>query len=153
VAQTEDDWILLTDMDHLPPEETIAAAMKAKLSPNKFYTLLRVSAPDHSNYKPHPNSYLLHQSTYFVVGGYDERWAGVYGTDGAFRTRLNNMALHEVFPYSLVRYPREVVADASTTQYERRSEENSRLKDQRGDQIRKEGGPPKNGLFEWEQLL
>jgi hypothetical protein len=153
VSQTKDEWFLLTDMDHLPPEQTILAAMTEKLDKNTFYPLSRLSAPDYSPYKPHPNSYLMHQSVYFKVGGYDERWAGVYGTDGAFRSRLNQKATNQFFPYPLIRYPREVLADASTTTYERRSEENSRLKDEVGARIRQEGGPPHTGLFEWEQQL
>lgn len=154
VSQTEDGtWLLLTDMDHIPPEETIRAIMSEKLDPSAFYTFARISAPDMTPYKPHPNSYVMLKALYDLAGGYDERWAGVYGTDGAFRTRLNQIARAKAFDEPLVRYGREVIADASTTQFERRSEENSILRSERGAKIREEGGPPQRGLFPWAQLL
>jgi hypothetical protein len=154
VSQTDDGtWLLLTDMDHLPPEETIRAIMTEKLDGNAFYTFTRVSAPDMTPYKPHPNSYLMLKETYDRAGGYDERWAGVYGTDGAFRSRLNQIARAKAFDEPLIRYGREVIADASTTQFERRSEENTVLRSERGMKIRAEGGPPQRGLFPWTRLL
>lgn len=154
VSQTDDGtWLLLTDTDHLPPEETIRTVMKNKLDPNAFYTFARVSAPDMTPYKPHPNSYVMLKAIYDLAGGYDERWAGVYGTDGAFRTRLNQVARAKAFDEPLVRYGREVIADASTTQFERRSEENDALRCKIGAKIREEGGPPQRGLFPWTRLL
>lgn len=154
VSQVDNDtWLLLTDMDHIPPEETIRAVLTNKLDPNAFYTFARVSAPDMTPYKPHPNSYVMLKAIYDLAGGYDERWAGVYGTDGAFRSRLNQIARAKAFDQPLVRYGREVIADASTTQFERRSEDNNAKRSEFGAKIREEGGPPRRGLFPWERLL
>jgi hypothetical protein len=153
VKHAKTDWLLLTDMDHVPPEKTLRTIMTAKLKPDTFYSLERVSAPDLTSYKPHPNSYIINRTIYRLAGGYDERWAGVYGTDGAFRTRINAIANWKLFPAPLIRFGRETIPDASTTKYERRSDENALLKDQIGAKIRAEGGPPITGRFSWTQQL
>lgn len=154
VSQTEDDdWLLLTDMDHVAPEKTVRSIMTRKLAADRFYTLARVSAPTMETYKPHPNSYVMRKATYDLAGGYDERWAGVYGTDGAFRSRLNLIATVGTIKEPLIRYGREVVPDASTTQYERKTEQNAVLRAERGIKIREEGGPPQRGLFPWVRQI
>jgi hypothetical protein len=152
LARTE--WVLLTDMDHVPTEALLRRAMSKPLDPSAAYTFRRVSAPDLTPYKPHPNSWLMTRALYDRVGGYDERYAGVYGTDGAFRRGVekNASAVIEI-KEALIRVPREVIADASTTTLARKSPDNDRAKAERAAQIKASGQlRPVRGLFAWDRV-
>ena len=120
------DWLLLTDIDHLVPESTIKAAFEINCKTFVVYKFQRINAPDYSPYKPHPNSWLMSAEFYRRIGGYDERFAGWYGSDGDFRDRVAKHAAIEEIQAPLIRVPREVIPDASTTTLTRKSEEHSR---------------------------
>lgn len=111
-AQT--DWLLLTDMDHMMPEATLERITVGPLEKRRAYKFARVSEPEMLAYKPHPNSWLMTRALYNAAGGYDERFAGLYGTDGDFRNRIDEIAEIEMLDCPLVRVPREVTHDAST---------------------------------------
>lgn len=115
------DWIFMTDIDHVMPAKTLARILEAPLDAHKAYRMSRVDAPEHTPYKPHPNTWLMTRAMFDKVGGYDERFSGFYGTDGEFRRRVED-ACDEIviLPQIMVRYPREVIPDASTTTYGRK---------------------------------
>lgn len=115
-------WLLLTDMDHAVPEDTWRRLMATKLRPENAYRFARVNAPALDPYKPHPNSWALTRLMYWHAGGYDEALAGHYGTDGDFKVRLSRVAKVVELDAPIIRYPREVIPDASTTTLERKSE-------------------------------
>jgi hypothetical protein len=126
-AQTE--WVLLTDIDHVAPERTLRRLMMDPLDPQVVYRFSRVDAPHQTPYKPHPNSWCMTRAMFIQMGGYDERFSGYYGTDADFRDRLTKIPTnavtrpcHTVVMRSdpLIRYPREVIPDASTTTYGRK---------------------------------
>lgn len=72
-------------------------------------------------YKQHPNTWLMTRAMFFKIGGYDERFSGFYGSDSEFRERVQaNSRAVVTLPHPLVRYPREIIPDASTTTYERK---------------------------------
>lgn len=125
----ETRWLLLTDMDHLVPSATFARILGRKLSASTVYrfsreTLMSRPLPGAAlvttPYKPHPNSWLLTRELYDRIGGYDERFAGHYGTDAEFRDRAARSAAIELLTAALIRVPREVIPDASTTTYQRK---------------------------------
>lgn len=121
VRHAETDWVLMTDMDHIVPRGTWAALMSGRWDNEVAYSFARVSAPDETPYKPHPNSWFLSKWLFEKVGGYDERFAGYYGTDGDFKVRLLREARrHTQLPEYLIRVPRSVIPDASTTTYQRK---------------------------------
>lgn len=122
VREAPTRWVLLTDMDHVVPVETWMRLMTEKLDKRAAYRFGRVSAPVLTPYKPHPNSWAMTQKTYWRAGGYDERLAGNYGTDGDVLVRLRRAAEVVDLPEALIRYPREVIADASTTTLVRKSQ-------------------------------
>lgn len=153
VEQAADGWLLLTDMDHVPSVELVDRIVRGKLDPRCAYTFGRVSAPDLSPYKPHPNSWLMTRDTYRRTGGYDERYAGVYGTDGMFAKRLRAVAPVRALAEVLIRYPREVIADASTTTLTRKSKENDARKDHVTRLVAASGRrEPMTGLTPWERV-
>jgi glycosyltransferase involved in cell wall biosynthesis len=119
-------WLLLTDIDHLVPRETFDRIMARKLSKTAVYRFSRVTAlgpgpkDPTTPYHPHPNSWLMTRGLYEKIGGYDERFAGHYGTDADFRDRVVRHADIVLLEQPLIRVPREVVPDASTTTYQRK---------------------------------
>jgi len=116
-------WLLLTDMDHVVPADTLTAvlALLPTADLKTVHTFARVDAPDlrptrneRGELKPHVNTFLLTKAHYWAVGGYDEDCVG-YGTDGYFRGRLKRAStMRHLAHLPIIRYPREVVADAST---------------------------------------
>lgn len=119
--QATTDWALLTDIDHLLPEATLRALLNEPLDDLAVYRLSRVDAPHLTPYKPHPNTWFLTRFMFDQIGGYDERFSGYYGTDAEFRERVHKTARAVIMrPDVLIRYPREVIADASTTTYGRK---------------------------------
>lgn len=156
VEQAESEWVLLTDMDHLPPERLWQRIMTGPLDPANAYTFARVTAPRLEPYKPHPNSWLMTRDLYNKAGGYDERYAGIYGTDGKFRKQVQAVAQEVgVIKEALHRYPREYVADASTTTLERKSDHNAAAKakvDAQLAAIAAEATRPLRGRFKWDRV-
>jgi hypothetical protein len=124
VSEATTDWIFMTDIDHVMPGKTLARLLEAKLEAGKAYRMSRVDAPHKTPYKPHPNTWLMTRALFDKIGGYDERFSGFYGTDGEFRRRVQDNSTEIVLlPLTMVRYPREVIADASTTTYGRKEEQ------------------------------
>jgi hypothetical protein len=125
VSHAETPWVLLTDMDHLVPRETWDVVLTRKLDPMTAYQFNRVSLPDLDAYKMHPNSWLMTKKIYDEVGGYDEAFAGLYGTDSDFRTRVRDKTNIVMLKEKLIRVPRHVIPDASTTTYLRKQPEDA----------------------------
>lgn len=118
-------WCLLTDMDHLLPTTCVGSMVNMKLKRDYAYRPLRTKV-DGSDYKRHPNTYLIHQGMYADLGGYDESYAGYYGTDSTFRRRLcDTTKLIDTDAFHVVLYGREDIPDASTDpdQYGRKDTE------------------------------
>lgn len=113
-------WLLLTDMDHVVPPETWLYLIEKELSEDVVYRFTRRDAPHLTPYKRHPNTWYMTNQMYWDIGGYDERFAGLYGTDRDFEQRIaRDLAIVELQPH-VIRYGREVIADASTTAFVRK---------------------------------
>lgn len=179
-AQTE--WLLLTDIDHIPPEKTLRSLIEDESIPTitksagrKEQTYHTVGEPERINtkkvycfrrmtlygmekkgdrlspYHSHPNSWFMTRGVYEKIGGYDERFAGMYGTDAEFRDRIRAVVGDAArLDLPLYRVPREVITDASTTTYTRKD---SNLDDRLRDVIKKRdktpGWQPKRMTFPW----
>ena len=124
-------WMLITDMDHvLEPDQAarlIGWIERDELEPRGCFMLERIEAdtrkPTLGKFgqpKPHPNSFVLTRETYWRIGGYDEWYCGVYGTDKLFRDRAFTRAIRGELPIHIVRYWRDLVPDASTTSLPRK---------------------------------
>jgi glycosyltransferase involved in cell wall biosynthesis len=140
------EWIFFTDMDHVIPPDTLSKLLRLE-DPAAAYTFGRVDAPstepwkadhastmaptvrDDGSLKPHVNSYAMTRAMFWQVGGYDEDYCGIYGTDQLFRTRLYELAEHKHLPcYPLVRVSRDVIPDASTRDVARKEPGRNNLK-------------------------
>lgn len=135
MAEATTDWVFLTDIDHVVPLETWRALFAESLDEQAVYRFSRVDAVHPwpwklRNLKPrikngvesvHPNTWLMTRTMFDAIGGYDERFSGYYGTDGEFRDRVHATAQRIIMRTDpIVRYPREIIPDASTTSYERK---------------------------------
>lgn len=115
------DWLLLTDMDHMVAPRSWEHLIEHEWEVDRVMTFGRVSAPNMTAYHPHPNSWLMRREMFERIGGYDERLAGYYGTDGDFKRRVLQYAGQPISTGTdLVRFGREVQPDASTTTYARK---------------------------------
>lgn len=124
--EADTQWLLLTDMDHIVSLKAWRRVIQKKLSKEHVYRFSRQTLnPDATltPYKPHPNSWLLTRAMYEKIGGYDERFAGFYGTDADFRDRVAFTAPIIMLDECLIRVPRETIPDASTTTYQRKAPE------------------------------
>jgi hypothetical protein len=157
-ARTE--WLILTDIDHVLHEKTAARLVAEDLQPYAVYRFgRRLDAPDlapkikNGHHHPHPNSWVMTRAMYDRVGGYDEALAGNYGTDGDFARRVAQVAPVLTLKWPLIRYPREVIADASTTTLARKDEaQKARIRELIHARPKK-GWTPLRGSFPWEQVF
>jgi hypothetical protein len=115
-------WLFLTDMDHVLPAGSLWTLLGLTLDHHpRVFTFHRLDAPHltpkrdaHGRLHPHVNTFAITKALYWQIGGYDEALCGFYGTDGYFRKRLyaGRSAVH-LSDVPVIRYPREVIADAS----------------------------------------
>lgn len=115
-------WLLITDMDHIIPVETLRTVLYGVLGTEKIYRFSRIGVKTH----PHPNSWLYTRDMYWRVGGYDEALSGHYGTDGEYRRRCAATAPIRILTAPLELHEHE--DDASTTGYKRKQPEDAGAK-------------------------
>lgn len=162
-SEATTEWVLFTDIDHVLPADTLRRLVTGDLDPDCVYRTARVDAvrpwpyalSDCTPYKPHPNTWLMTRAMYDRIGGYDERLSGCYGTDGEFRDRVYTHAKAVVsLAEPLIRYPREIVADASTdpTVYTRKNDpvNNADLEHRRQQRSAIKDWRPVRLSFPWE---
>ena len=154
VSEATTDWVLLTDIDHVLSVEAARFCMDGSLERSTVYRFSRVDAPHLTPYKAHPNTWFLTRKMFDAIGGYDERFSGYYGTDAEFRERVERAASQIVMrPEALIRYPREVIPDASTTKYQRKQPEDkvgvTRIRQERA---RIPNWRPLRLTFPWERI-
>lgn len=112
-----DSWIFFSDMDLVLPLESIKKLLNKiknnELRYDHYYTFNRVTAPDMTPWKNHPNTYFFHRDLYLQIGGHDEQEKGIYGLDGVFRRRLNLWTKGEIHfdDINIIRYTKEIMPD------------------------------------------
>lgn len=161
----DEGWLLLTDMDHVLTDKAARALFKrmdrGELDENTIYMLDRVEADtgkptltERGGRKPHPNSFVLTRALYWRIGGYDEDYCGIYGTDGLFKERAFTIARRGFLPVPLVRYWRDLVPDASTDAPRKEGRDpqaKNRVARKKAEQG--EAGVVKVLQFDWERVL
>lgn len=155
VAEAKTEWVLMTDIDHVLPAATLRELLTSELDRRTVYRFSRVDAPDLTPYKPHPNSWFMTRRMFDEIGGYDERFSGFYGTDADFRERVHTTADRVILlPEVLIRYPREVIADASTTTYGRKEQQDrDNVHRIRAERAKVKDWRPLRVTFPWERVL
>lgn len=108
------EWLLLTDIDHVVPSETLQTLIGAKLRHDQVYTFARRNTRG-AAIKPHPDSWLIHRTMWTKLGGWDERYRGYYGQNADIWRRVRNFAGEPVpLPLDLIHYTRDDIPDASS---------------------------------------
>ncbi len=167
-------WLLMTDVDHVVPPSTLRKVLDLlPLGRREVITFGRVDAPvwfdeaedwpefsrtrrPDGSLKIHCNSFCIARDHYWELGGYDESFIGIYGCDQEFRTRLWNRATERHMDNApLIRVDRDVIADASTRDVERKSPD--RVKAKKAVRLAKVLAGEKNMIkslsFPWERVL
>lgn len=85
--EAQSAWLLLTDIDHLVPADTMAKLVEMQKNPMVFYSFPRIKFARNDPQESHPNSYFMAKDLYWEIGGHDEDFAGIYGKDYLFRKR------------------------------------------------------------------
>ena len=113
--EAQSPWLLLTDIDHVVPAETLDQLIVMERDPSVFYTFARIKFATGDRREPHPNSYFMTKELYWAIGGHDEDYAGIYGKDFLFRKRAHRhtseVVLHDA---PLARVGSALVGDAGT---------------------------------------
>jgi hypothetical protein len=123
--EAEDGWILLTDIDHVVPASTADRVIYGQHDPLMVYAFSRREHTGHPAF-PHSASFLMTRAMFWRIGGYDERFSGLYGSDGYYRRRVASIVPLKVLTDRLVRH--EFVGDSSTTRYKRKQPEDAGIK-------------------------
>jgi hypothetical protein len=116
-----DGWLVMTDIDHQLLADDARELTVMALDPACFYYPRRIKTGlVIESDRRHCNSFVVTRRAFLASGGYDEDFCGSYGGDGQFVAILKTVARPvDLESVTLVRYPREVIADASTTTLDR----------------------------------
>lgn len=112
--------LLLTDIDHVVPQATVEALLKDAHT-DEVLSLGRGAHFSAAIVAPHVNSYVMSRETYWDIGGYDEDFWGMYGSDWLFRRRVlatRPIVLRDDLTLELV--TQGSVPDAKNTVFSRR---------------------------------
>jgi hypothetical protein len=123
MQNVETQWALMTDMDHMLERRQVSKMLdfvSHNARVGTYYLPARVDFDSRPNY-PHANSYVFNVADFWKMGGYDEDFAGVYGSDGNFR-KCAKAVLSELqtVTFNLTRWTREAIPDASTNEWGRK---------------------------------
>lgn len=147
--------VLHTDMDHLLPVASAKRLVEMKVKEGRYYVPARIRAVDGQPHHRHPNSWIMQRDLHWRAGGYDERFSGLYGKDAVYRRALEKVARRsEIDEVTLVLFGREVIEDASTTEYSRKEGEYYTKNRPEVRAMLYDGKRPTEWLlFPWERLI
>lgn len=157
MKNTLTDWALMTDMDHMLARDQIGKLLDFSSHVAKrgeYYMPHRVDFDGKANH-PHANSYLFNVWDFWKMGGYDEDFAGCYGSDGNFRKCARNVLQEKVTTtFKLTRWSGDAISDANTKDWGRKDSVYHRSQFPKLEAKAK--GPPYKAeapiRFTWEQV-
>ncbi|NJN00169.1 MAG: hypothetical protein HC793_00325 [Aquincola sp.] len=128
--RAENFWMFMSDIDIILTPEAALTMLTKTLDGHYHYTMERVFAPEFTERKVHPNTFLVKHAAYWMINGYDldltGGYGGGYGGDGEFRRQLSAICpARHMDDVVLVGYGRRqrngvaAIADADTTNYDR----------------------------------
>lgn len=115
------EWAMLCDIDHLLPPSETPWLLQLPFTRGVAYRPNQVLANGASLGRPHPNTYIMRKHDFWHVGGYDEDFAGWYGSDANFQRLLIQWGidLQYVSSLNLTVYRTEDIDDANTKDWGR----------------------------------
>ena len=92
------NWALTTDIDHVVTSETCQQVLSEHRDLSTVYYFSRQIVIDNvtTEFRPHPNSFLICRNYFWEVGGYDEDFCGNYGNDDTLFNKLLKKKLKTV---------------------------------------------------------
>lgn len=126
----ENLWLFFTDIDIMLTPEAAITMLDRPLCEDTHYTVERTFAPDFTERKIHPNTFLCKHNAFWQVNGYDldltPVGGGGYGGDNQFMRQLRAITKHvhieDVVTIGYGRRSRDgdaVLPDADTTELDR----------------------------------
>lgn len=91
MSELNTPWAILLDMDHFIEEAQFVKALSRPKLLGEFYMPQRRKI-NGEKFPPHANQYLLSKKDFWEAGGYDEDFAGFYGSDSNFKKCLRAVA-------------------------------------------------------------
>jgi hypothetical protein len=89
----ENMWLFMSDIDIILTPEMAYTMLSKNLQPEHFYTFERTFAPEFTERKVHPNTFLVKHAAFWQINGYDldltPIGGGGYGGDGEFVRQLS----------------------------------------------------------------
>lgn len=158
MKHVDDEWALMTDIDHSLARGQVSNFLNFVSHETKkgTYYMPRRRDWDDKPMHPHPNSYVFNVQDFWSMGGYDEDFAGCYGSDGNFR-KCMRAGLNEIHTnaFELTRWPSDLIEDANTKDWGRKESEYHRSQFPKIEAKAK--GPPYKATnhlrFEWHQVF
>ncbi len=159
----EEGWVILTDIDHVLPLETMCSLVTMELSPEVVYIPARFrmrGVLDWEEINRHSDSFILTKKMFWEVGGFDEDFSGYWnGVSGPFRRALKRKAVFsEVDCAHFLLHCNDVVEDASVSlgregsEYDIKKSKDSKLQKKFSKALHKY--KPTNPLrFKWTQVI
>jgi hypothetical protein len=146
-VETQTDWLLQTDLDHILPAPCVPAVLHFQPAAGTWYRFprWRRGAADetrqkdtlsreceYGQIKPHIDSYLIHRQL-FLNSPYDESYSGCLGGGSPFLARMEQRAPVVLLPEEmrLEVYTRQRIPDASITTLSRDTSEYTRRRRQK----------------------
>jgi len=122
MARVSTEWAFLADMDHLVPKGQISRMLAFEPVRGSYYMPNQYTTEGTNLHCAHPNMYFMHTEDFWSMGGYDEDFAGVYGSDGNFRKCCRGSGLKEIpiMTFHTVVFRGEDIEDARTTEFGRK---------------------------------
>lgn len=121
MSNLKTDWALLCDIDHLLPADQLPALFALPFSKRTAYQPNQLLVDGTDLARPHPNTYIMRKDAFWHVGGYDEDFAGWYGSDANFRRLMQEwgITLQYVPSINLVVFKETDIDDANTKDWGR----------------------------------
>ena len=161
----EEGWAVLTDIDHVLPQESICSLLTMDLRLEMVYIparYLKRGPLEWEEISRHSDSFILTREKFWQVGGFDEDLAGYWnGVSGPFRKALRSHAgVIELDHVHFMMYDTDLIKDAHVTSLGRKGTKYDILAPgvdrKKFNQSHQRGGgyQPKNPLrFNWEQVI
>jgi len=160
----KDGWVLMTDMDHVMPEESLMTLLNMELNPDNVYRFGRRKMVTLKEWVPchrHLDSILLTKDMYWKAGGFNEDFRGYWnGVSRLFRKAIQRCAdqIIQLDNVYLLLFLNDVIPDAENTIFGKKGSEydiemNKQVYGRMIKTLHKEQKPTDYIRFEWEKVM
>jgi len=118
MKEADPGWVLLTDIDHVLPWESLVGLLGTDLHTEMCYSPYRLQIKEYGMelIHRHKDTFLIEKEQFWNLGGYDERYTPYYhnGAIGMFRRKLiRNLPVIELNDVYVLFFGVDIISDAS----------------------------------------